>query len=208
MKFFHSRKGSCKSGNSANLLHSVVKGRDHRHPYDQCCFSGERNLSGIFQHQLIGFSRKLPVLFGICMFDIHQIKIQIRQYLLNAFKRRTRHTFDCRINAPLLRCPEKISGKLRLAETFSSGKSHSSPGAIIIRPVFFHLGDHFRHCGVFPDHLILSKYLHGLYPVFLRFRITAPAAPQDAAFEKNNGADSRPVVNRVSLNIKNPAPGI
>ena len=141
----------------------------------------------------------------IRMFDIHQIRIKIRKDTLNRLPFHTCHALDGCGNPSLFRSPQKGSCKFRLAETFSSGKSHSSSGAVIIRSVFLHFLDHLSDCHIPSDDLILSKNLHGLDLIFLRFRITAPSAPQNTSFQKHDGTYSRTVMDRIFLDIKHPA---
>ena len=144
----------------------------------------------------------------IGMFDIHQVSIQIGQNHLNIFPGNTCHALNGGIDSPLLCSAEKVTGKLRLAKTFPSGKSHAAAGTVIIRAVFLHQLDHFPNSYI-PSHgLHTVRGFHGLDLVFLGLRIAAPLAPQHASLQKYDGTDSRTIMDGITLDVKDTSCGI
>ena len=205
MKLFHTRKCICKRCNSLDFFHCIIKSRNDRNTDDQLTFTGKCYFTGIFHHKVICPSGKFFVFCRIGMLDIHQIQIQIRKDRLDRLKWSTGHTFQRSIDSPFLCCPKHISGKFRLAEALTTRKSESSSGAAVVRTILFDYFDHLFYCNISTDHLVFAKDFHCLDSVFLRFRVAAPSASQHAAFQENNRTDSRAVMDRISLDVKNAA---
>ena len=167
MNFVYARKGCRKSGDRLDLFHRIIECRNNRNTDHQSSFSVERNFPCIFQHQSVSPSCKLLMFFLVHMFDIHQIYIQVRKNLFDLFPGSTCHALYCGINTTFFCRTEKISGKIRLTHTFTTGKGNSSSGAIIICAVFLHFLDHLANCHITADHLVLTQNFHVLDPVLL-----------------------------------------
>ena len=201
----HAGQGIRKPCNFFNFLFRIIKGGNNRHPDNQLCLPALRDLTGIFQHQFIAFSRKFLMLPAVHMFDIHQILIQPGKKLVNSLHRSAGHAFHRRIDSGFLCRTQQRCRKIRLTQAFSSGKSEASSGTSVIRPILYHRFHYRPDRYILTDNLRLSLYHHGLYPVFLGLRVAAPPAPQNAAFQEYNGADPSAVMNGITLYVKNTA---
>ena len=138
------------------------------------------------------------------MLDIQKIMVQVRQNVLNHPILCTAHAFHCSIDARLFGSPEQVPCKRRLAQAFPARQSKPPAGTVIVGAVLFHRLHDLFHRYILSNRFLLSRCFHGLDGVFLGFRVTAPAAPEHASFQKNNGADAVPVMDGKFLYIKYP----
>ena len=117
---------------------------DHRHPYHQAGLSWT---VPSFWHFPAFSSLDRPVnilmFFSIRMLDIHQIQYPDREGYSSGSSPISHMPYSLWLCGIPLSFAARRSGscKFRLAETFSSGKSHPSSGAVIIRSVFLHFLD-------------------------------------------------------------------
>ena len=101
---------------------------------------------------------------------------------------------------------QEVPCKFRLAEALPAGECQPAAGPPVIHSVaVYRLHDSF-HRGIFAESAYAAvREPHLLYAVLLRLRVAAPSAPEHTSLQKYNGSDSRSVMHRISLDIKNPA---
>ena len=101
---------------------------------------------------------------------------------------------------------QEVPCKFRLAEALPAGECQPAAGPPVIHSVAVYRFHDISHCGIFTDnaHAAVCKP-HLLYAGLLRLRIAAPPASEHTPLQKYNGSDSRSVVHRISLDIKNPS---
>ena len=120
MDLVYPGKCGCKTCYRLDLFHRIIECRDHRNADHKPCFSGKRHTPCIFQHQAVGTSCKLLMFLLVHMLDVHKIGIKIWKNLFQFLPGRTGHTLYGCINTMFLGSPQKVSGKVCLAETFTA----------------------------------------------------------------------------------------
>ena len=101
---------------------------------------------------------------------------------------------------------KQVTRKFGLKQALAARKSKSAEGPAVIDAILLNRLHHLADSGIFPYDLDLSVILpHLLNLVGLRFGVAAPAAAQHAPLQKDDGANSDPVMYGISLYIENSA---
>ena len=146
------------------------------------------------------------MLFTVHMLDIHQIFVQPGKQGVDAAVIRTGHALQRRAVAFVISGMQHIPREFRLAETFTSGEGEPSAGSAVIIPVFIDGLHDLSDGSVLPDDLDAAVSLpHLLNAEFLRFRIAAPPAAENASLQEYDGPDAFPVMDGIALDVEDPA---
>ena len=206
MHLFNPGKRSRIFRDRPDLFGRLVERRNNRCPNDQLTLSRLGHAARVLKHQRVLPSGKLPVLLTVHMFDVHKIGVKIGKKHLDAGIVRASHTLQRSRKAGILGRMQQVAGKLGLKQALAARKGKPAQGPAVIDAVLLDRLHHLTDRGVLPDNFDLTVILpHLLNLVGLRFGVAAPAAAKHAPFQKNNGADSDPVMYRISLYIENSA---
>ena len=181
MQPLHPREGGRKSRYLQYLPLGGVEAGHHRNANHQI-LSRRGYFFGVFQNQLVGYTGKKLVLFPVSVLDIHQIKVQIGQYLFrNHPERGQTGGLHGRVDPPLMGGLHQRRRKVRLHQRFPAGQGEPAAGAPVVKPVLHHFVQDLSNGDIPADSLRLSPGDHGLDFPLLGFRIAAPPAPQGTA---------------------------
>ena len=204
MQLFHAGQPGGIGGDRLNLFGRIVEARHHRHADDELP-SRPGQPAGVLQDQPVIPAGKALVLGAVHVLDIHQHQIQPGQRGLQMLPGYGRGGLYRRMDPLLLPRLQQRPGKLRLSKGLPAGERQPTPGTPVVGPVLQDNVHDRSHRNILAHGFYPSGHAHGFNRVILPLRVAAPAAAQQAALQKHDGPDTRPVVNGKLLYVKYPA---